>query len=140
MTNINKSKSVKDFKRILLILDDVCSDSNLSQSKALKKLCTRGRHLGITVFISLQFVNQIYPFCRNNADKIFVGQLNSSDFDNLCTNFMAGNISKKEFKNIYNNSVLNYNFLIINNNTVNDCNDLNLIYSCIITPNDFIDK
>jgi len=54
MTEINSGKSDDEAKHILLILDDCCSDSNFHQSKTLKKLATRGRHIKIAVMITCQ--------------------------------------------------------------------------------------
>ncbi len=50
----------------------------------------------------------------------------------IADDFLNGNISRKEFYEMYKNNTRNYNFLIINNNnSVKNPNDINEIYSTI---------
>ena len=48
------AKKKEDKKNVLIILDDVMSDTNFSQLPALKKLYTRGRHINIAVIATCQ--------------------------------------------------------------------------------------
>ena len=132
MTKKNEGLTQKDkkFSNILLVLDDLASDANFHNSKSLQILCARGRHLGITLYISLQHLNSCPPLVRSNTDYVFCGKLSRTSLELLIENYMSGEVDRKEFINIYNKSTVNYNFLIIYNNaTIN--NDLNLIYSSI---------
>jgi hypothetical protein len=134
MTEINSNKSNKERKNILLILDDVVSDHNFHQSPTLKKLFIRGRHINIAIIITFQYLNLIPPVARNNMDFIFCGQMNKQSVDLLMSEFISGDIEKNEFIKMYNRCTRDYNFLVINNNSVKD-DDLNSIYGCIKTPN-----
>ena len=134
MTEINSNKSNKERKNILLILDDIVSDHNFHQSPTLKKLFIRGRHINIAIIITFQYLNLIPPVARNNMDFLFCGQLNKQSVDLLMSEFISGDISKEEFIKMYNRCTRDYNFLVINNNSVKD-DDLNSIYGCIKTPN-----
>jgi hypothetical protein len=138
MTEINSGKNDKEAKHILLILDDCCSDSNFHQSKTLKKLATRGRHIKIAVMITCQYIYQIPPVIRNNCDYIYVGQMNQQGLKLLTDEFLMGNIDKKGFVDLYHNNTNDYNFLVINNNSTTDNNDIKQIYGRIKTPDNFI--
>jgi hypothetical protein len=138
MTEVNAGKNDKDAKHILLILDDCCSDSNFHQSKTLKKLATRGRHIKIAVMITCQYIYQIPPVIRNNCDYIYVGQMNQQGLKLLTSEFLMGNISPKQFEDLYHSNTNDYNFLVINNNSTTDNNDIKQIYGRIKTPDNFI--
>ena len=133
MTEINSNKSQKERKNVLLILDDIVSDHNFHQSPTLKKLFIRGRHINIAIIITFQYLNLIPPVARNNMDFLFCGQMNKQSVDLLMSEFISGDISKEEFIKMYNKCTKDYNFLVINNNSVKD-DDLNLIYGCIKAP------
>jgi hypothetical protein len=138
MTEINSGKSDNEAKHILLILDDCCSDSNFHQSKTLKKLATRGRHIKIAVMITCQYIYQIPPVIRNNCDYIYVGQMNQQGLKLLTDEFLMGNIDKKEFVDLYHSNTNDYNFLVINNNSTTDNNDISKIYGRIKCPQNHI--
>ena len=130
MSNLNKNKNNDTADHILLILDDCCSDTKFHASKSIKKLFSRGRHSFISIIITCQMLHHIPPLCRNNSDFLLVGQLNNQNIDLLCDEFRTG-LEKKDFKKMYKRLTTNYSFLIINNNSVEDCNNLNLIYGAI---------
>ena len=133
MTEINSNKSTKERKNVLLILDDIVSDHNFHQSPTLKKLFIRGRHINIAIIITFQYLNLIPPVARNNMDFLFCGQMNKQSVDLLMSEFISGDISKEEFIKMYNRCTRDYNFLVINNNSVKD-DDLNSIYGCVKAP------
>jgi hypothetical protein len=133
MTEINSNKPAKDRKHILLILDDCVSDTNFHQSPTIKKLFLRGRHINISLLITTQYIYLISPSMRNNLDYIFCGQMNKQSIDLLCSEFLSGDIDKNEFIKMFNRCTKDYNFLVINNNSVKD-DDLNSVYGCIKAP------
>jgi hypothetical protein len=133
MTEINSNKPTKERKNVLLILDDLVSDHNFHQSPSFKKIIIRGRHINIAIILTFQYLNLIPPTARTNLDTLFVGQMNKQSIDLLVSEFISGDISKEEFIKIYNRCTKDYNFLVINNNSVKD-DDLNLIYGCIKAP------
>ena len=130
MTEINANKPTKERKHILLILDDCVSDHNFHQSPTIKKLFLRGRHINISLLITTQYIYLISPSMRNNLDYIFCGQMNKQSIDLLTNEFLSGDIEKPEFIKMYNRCTKDYNFLVINNNSVKD-DDLNSVYGCI---------
>ena len=130
MSNLNKGKNNDTADHILLILDDCCSDTKFHASKSIKKLFSRGRHSFISIIITCQMLHHIPPLCRNNSDFLLVGQLNNQNIDLLCDEFRTG-LEKKDFKAMYKRLTTDYSFLIINNNSLKDSDDLNLLYGAI---------
>ena len=133
MTEINSNKPAKERKNVLLILDDLVSDTNFHQSPSFKKIIIRGRHINIAIILTFQYLNLIPPTARSNLDTLFVGQMNKQSVDLLVSEFISGDISKEEFIKMYNKCTKDYNFLVINNNSVKD-DDLNSIYGCVKAP------
>jgi hypothetical protein len=134
-----KSENQGKTRQVLLILDDLISDVRFSESKGLKKLFTRGRHINISVIISQQSVRGIPLVCRTNCDYFICGQLNQSSIEILADEMRAGNLTKKEFIDLYHDSTKDYNFLIINNTSTKN-GDLEEIYSQIKCPKKYFDK
>ena len=131
MTDINKGKKTKDEKtHILLILDDCCSDANLSKMPSFRKIFTRGRHIGISIFVSAQYIFHVSPIIRSNADYFIVGQLNNASIKKLMDEFLRGNITENQFKKLYNDNTKNFSFLVINNQTTEN-NEIDNIYGKI---------
>ena len=133
MSQINAGKAMKDRDQILLILDDVMSDMN-THSPALKKIFTRGRHCGIAIISTCQYLYQLPPICRNNADYCIVGQMNRMSIQLLADEYLSGDLERKEFINLFNRSTRDYHFLVINCNSIKDNDDLNEIYGVIKAP------
>ena len=141
MTSANngKTKDVEGFKKVLLILDDLVADTNFHSSSTLKKLYARGRHVGIAIIITSQYLYAIPPIARANSDYVCVGQMNKQGLDILCDEFITAGLTKEEFINIYKNSTKDYSFLIINNNSTKS-DDPNESYGKIKTPYEFVEK
>jgi len=140
MTQVNSGKSDKEASHILLILDDCCSDTNFHQSKSFKKLCTRGRHIKISVIITAQYIYQLAPVSRNNADFILCSQMNTQGLDLLTTEYLFGNITKKEFIDLYYKNTTNFGFLVIKNSCAQNNEDINEIYGSLKVPENLIKK
>ena len=140
MTRENSGKNDQNASHVLLILDDCCSDTNFHQSKSFKKLCTRGRHIKISVIITCQYIYQVPPVGRNNSDFILCSQMNTQGLDLLTSEFLFGNINKKQFIEMYLRNTSNFGFFIINNNCAKNNDDLDEIYGCLRVPSNFIKK
>lgn len=134
MADLNSGKSEANASHVLLVLDDCGSDTNFAKSKTFKQIATRGRHLKISVIMTAQYLYQFPPVARSNCDYIAVGQMNRQALEILAQEFQHGNIIKKDFIKMYYNSTNDYNFLLINNNTAKNNNDVNEIYGIISCP------
>ena len=133
MTETNSGVPEKKRKQILVILDDIFADMNAANSPALKKIYLRGRHIGIAVIATCQYLYNLPPICRNNTDWVLVGQMNQASKQLLGDEYLFGDIDKKDFIKLYNRSTIDYQFLVINTSSVKD-DDLNQIYGVIKTP------
>jgi hypothetical protein len=138
MAEVNKGKHDKEAKHVLLVLDDVCSDTDFHHSKTFKQIFTKGRHYKISLIITAQYPYHIPPIARVNCDWFLCGQINTQGLDILCTEFIAGDIVKNDFIKMYYRATSNYGFLLINNNSTKCNDDLCSIYGVLRTPSDFV--
>jgi hypothetical protein len=88
MEDINSKKKKEDFDRVLLVLDDCCSDVKFAQSDSIKRIFTRGRHLGLSIILTTQYPYHLPPICRVNCDYMAVSQLNRQGLEILTTEFL----------------------------------------------------
>jgi hypothetical protein len=117
-------------------LDDLIADVKFADSAMLKRLFTRSRHINISVIITQQSVRAIPLLARNNCDYIICGQMGQSSIQILADEFLVGNLSKREFIELYHNNTKDYNFLVINNNSTKN-NSIQELYGQIKTPDHF---
>lgn len=130
-TKLEQESTKKKDLNVLLLLDDCGSEPDFKKDKTVLKGFTRGRHIGLTIIILQQYIYQVNPACRGNADYLLVGQSNTASQEVILKEFRMGNISKKQFIEIYKKSTCNHYFLIINCSSVEDNDDLNSIYGKI---------
>ena len=124
----HKKNDDKKFN-VLLILDDVGADAH--NSKALNKVFTMGRHLGISIIITSQFINQLPLTSRTNASFVCCSQMNKASIDILVDEYLMGPIEKKDFIKMYHDSTRDFNFFVICCNSVKDNEDLDQLYGTI---------
>lgn len=116
-------------KKILLIFDDVGTD--ITDNKELQKLFTMGRHLNISIVVLLQYLSQVKPVIRDNASYILIGQQNAHSVELLADNFLNGNLTRKQFINLYHENTKDHNFLIVSCESVKNNDNINELYGCI---------
>ena len=140
MAEVNENKPSKEKKSVLLILDDCMSSHDFTGDRvsAFKQIFAYGRHSNISIIINLQYLNTLPPVCRNNCDTILCGQVNHQSVNMLAEEYLSGNLEKKDFFKLYNRATKDYNFLVINMNSIKDSDDLNQIYGIIKVPSDFV--
>jgi hypothetical protein len=123
---------------ILLIFDDCGSEPAFRNSKILQRIATRGRHLKINLWISVQYIYMCPPVVRNQMDLILVGQSNRQSLEILSDEYLFGDISRKEFQTLYHQNTRDYNFFVINTSSVKNSDNLNEIYASIKTPPEYL--
>ena len=64
--------------------------------------------------------------------------MNRQSINLLAEDYLSGDLDKAQFVKLYNRSTKDYKFLIINNNSIKDSDDLNQIYGVIKTPESFV--
>ena len=138
ISKMTEITSQKQKKKVIIILDDCVADTDLHHAKALKILYARSRHIGISVILTTQYINSVSPFMRLNSDYVFLGQQNRKSIDIICDEYIAGNIERPEFIKIFNQSTKDYSFLVVNNNSIKDNDDLNQIYGSIKCPENLL--
>jgi Poxvirus A32 protein len=138
MSEKNKGKTKKELNNVLIILDDCMSDTNFHQSQNMKKLLTRGRHVGIGVIITCQYLNSLPPVARNNSDNVIVGQLNRASVQLLAGEFLSGDLEKPDFIKLYNRATQDYGFLVIKNTSIKESSGLNQLYGIVKTPPEYV--
>ena len=127
LTEYKKNNNKK--YNVLLILDDIGSDAH--NSNALNKVFTIGRHLNISIILTMQYINMVPATARANFSFICCSQMNKLSTDLLVEEYLMGNVTKSEFLELYHQSSKDYGFFIINCNSVEDNDDLDQIYGKI---------
>ena len=133
MTDINSRLENVKRKNVLLILDDLVADIRFASCKSLKLLAIRGRHIGISIIMTSQYINTIPPVIRSNVDYTIVGNLNRRSLD-LLEKESNTNLMRKEFNALYLASTKDYGFFCINNTNVQNVMQLTNIYGILRTP------
>ena len=96
----------------------------------------RSRHYGLSIWTGVQYLNALPPIARVNSDYLITGQMNRMGIDLLAQEFST--IEKQEFIKLVKKATSNYNFLIINNNSVKDQQNLDETYGMIKTPEEYL--
>jgi hypothetical protein len=143
LMEINKGKTKHNAHRVLLILDDCTGDTNFHQSPSLKKVFVRARHFFLTLILTSQYLfgnGGVPPVCRNNFDFLLVNKINGQSLECLSKEFRVGDISKEDFYAMYSENTGNYGFLLINNVSSEENDNLDAIYGVLRVPANFIKK
>ena len=122
---------------MLLICDDVGNEPFV-KTPAFKNLFSKGRHYLISIIYLAQCLYMLPAQCRSNIDYLICGQMNVASREILEKEFNFSMLPPKEFIKLYNNSTKDYNFLMINCNSVKDVDDLNELYGIIKTPPEYL--
>jgi hypothetical protein len=101
------------------------------KSNIFKKIMVRGRHFNLAIILALQYMHQTGPNCRSQFSYILCGQSNAQGLKLLCDEFQMGNISKKQFIEMYHLNTRDNRFLCICCDSVQNNDDINEIYGSI---------
>ena len=133
IANLPKEKH----KPILLIFDDMGNDP-VVKTTTFKNLFSQGRHCKINIIFISQYLYMLPAQARSNIDYLIVGQTNVASREILEKEFNFSNLPPRKFIALYNKSTKDYNFLIINCNSVKDIDNLNDLYGTIKCPEEFL--
>lgn len=138
LKKLNKNKKCQSDKpnNVMLVLDDCCSNTKFHNSKTFEKIFTTGRHYFLSCIITSQFITHIPPSARTNCDYVLVSNLNNNNVQVLADEYTMG-CTRKEFINIYKQSIPNHSFLLINNSST-ERNTIDEIYGQMKVPKECI--
>ena len=112
-------------QNMLLIIDDAAWDRKFFESKTFKQLAFNGRHLNITVIVTIQYCMCIPPAIRSQVDMVI--QLNEKQLSNrkqFHENF-CGMMSFEEMCAILDKTTVGFEALVVWNrsrsNALDDC-------------------
>ena len=139
LKNLNKNKKSQKDKphNVLLLLDDCCSNVRFHNSRTFQKIFTISRHYFLSCMITSQYITHIPPSARTNCDFILVSNLNNNNVQILADEYTLGNCTRKEFINIYKQSIPDHGFLLINNSSTRT-NSIDEIYGVMRVPKDCV--
>ena len=66
--------------------------------------------------------------------------MNTQGVQLLMTEFMMGDVDRKDFLDLYHSNTSDYGFLVINNNSSSDNTNIDTLYGSIKTPEKYIKK
>ena len=136
LTKVNANKSKAEMKMCLLILDDIYADLDFHHSPVLKSIFMRSRHYGLAIISAVQYLHNLPPICRTNSDWVLTGQMNRQSVQLLADEF--SNIPRDEFITLVNKATKDFSFLVINNNSVQDTEDIDSLYGILKTTPEYV--
>lgn len=111
-TNITRKYRGKEKKQAILILDDTAYNKPLMRSNTLSEMMMNGRHLQITVIMTLQYLKTVEPSSRKNSDYVFIRQEGDLDVRKDIHRSWFGSIPMKEFERIFDYCTQGYGVLV----------------------------
>ena len=98
------------------MLDDLAFDKQLFNSKQMRQLMFNGRHYGICLIITAQFMGDLPVAFRSNVDYVIVGRTPGiQDRERLWKNFFGAIPTFHMFNAIMDNTTEDYHFLVLDN-------------------------
>ena len=108
-------KGIVKSDKILLLFDDIQSDSKFMNSKAFLKCFIQCRHLNISTWLGGQSWTKTPRACRLQANNIMLFPGSQSEVDLLVQEFSPPGLTKKQFYEMINYATAEpFNFLHIN--------------------------
>jgi len=121
----NLAKAGK-LRTCFVVLDDLAFDKQLFNSKQMRQLMMNGRHYGICLIITAQFLGDLPTYFRANVDYVITCRTPGiQDRERLWKNFYGAIPTFHMFQAIMDNTTENYSSLVLDNtvqsNALNDC-------------------
>ena len=104
--------------KFLIIFDDILDADNSNHIKYNSKLnhiFTNGRHLGISIILSIQYMKAINPLTRTNADYSFVFNCKNHNIIDYIYKEYSSNKPRDEFIEMLDQNSKEYNMVVIDN-------------------------
>lgn len=118
-TIIEKQKKLAKagkLRNCFVVLDDLAFDKQLFNSKQMRQLMMNGRHYGICLIITAQFMGDLPVAFRSNVDYVMVGRTPGiQDRERLWKNFFGAIPTFHMFNAIMDNTTEDYHVLVLDN-------------------------
>lgn len=113
-------------RNCFIVLDDLAFDKQLFNSKQMRELMFNGRHYGILLIITAQFLGDLPTYFRSNVDYVITCRTPGiQDRERLWKNFFGTIPTFHMFQAIMDNTTEEYHCLCLDNtvqsNALNDC-------------------
>jgi hypothetical protein len=103
-------------EHVCVILDDLAYNKDVMKLEAIREIMFNGRHYGITLIITFQFMMDMKPEIRTNVDYIIVCKENKKDnIDRLYKYFFSCFDKISDFKKTFNACTNDYGCIVLDN-------------------------
>ena len=126
ITQQRKLAKAGRLRNCFIVLDDLAFDKKIFNSKQMRELLFNGRHYGIMLIITAQFLGDLPTYFRSNVDYVITYRTPGiQDRERLYKNFFGVVPSFHLFQAIMDNTTENYSALVLDNtvqsNALSDC-------------------
>ena len=102
--------------RLVLVLDDCAYDKKIMNSKVLREIYFNGRHYGIILIVTLQYMMALNVDMRTNVDTVFFMAENvKKNRERVHEQFCAFFEEFSEFQGVFSTCTANYESFVVNN-------------------------
>lgn len=113
-------------RNCFIVLDDLAFDKQLFNSRQMRELMFNGRHYGILLIITAQFLGDLPTYFRSNVDYVITCRTPGiQDRERLWKNFFGAIPTFHMFQAIMDNTTEDYHALVLDNtvqsNALEDC-------------------
>lgn len=126
ITRQKKLAKANKMRNCFIVLDDLAFDKALFNSKQMRELMFNGRHYGILLVITAQFLGDLPTYFRSNVDYVITCRTPGiQDRERLWKNFFGAIPTFHMFQAIMDNTTEDYHTLVLDNtvqsNSLTDC-------------------
>jgi hypothetical protein len=125
-------------KSVTLVLDDIMYDKKALKGNVIRDLFMNGRHLHITVIISIQYLMDLSPDLRTNVDYCFSLRENIKLNREKLWKYFFGNFENyNDFACVFDQCTKDYSSIVMDNTSGGDIQDTIFWYKAELYPDPF---
>lgn len=108
-------------EHVWVLLDDLAYDKSMMKEESIREIIFNGRHYGITLILTFQFMMDLKPEMRANIDYVFVCKEGKKDNVERLYKYFFGMFDKvSDFKKTLNACTNDYGCLVLDNTSRSD--------------------
>lgn len=116
-------------RNIFIVLDDLAFNKSLFLSKQMRELMFNGRHYGIMLVITAQYLMDLPTYFRSNTDYVITTRTPGiQDRERLYKNFFGVIPTFNMFQSIMDSTTEDYHVLIVDNTTQSNSLEENIFW------------